>query len=190
MASYETFEQSAACPCGLGTLRRVLYSSNNTFGGSWTGQATLVCSSCCIYWAIDGQDNLKPQAHLRPEWIKQVELDELTSKIWFLQKTISTHIEVALQREFTRLNATTKAAQHRLLQKSNLNAGSYRQYLRDGLRSVVSQIDPDSIIECEDLVKELDSIDHELLELQAQSQQWYLKNKHHLFYKTEWRFSI
>ena len=188
MASYETLEQAAACACGLGKLSRDLYSSNNTFGSSWTGQATLVCSSCCLYWEIDGQDNLKPQAHLRPVWIKQVELDELTSEVRFLQKTIKTQIEVALRREFTRLKATTKAAQHRLLQKTNLNAGSYRQYLRDGLRSVLSEIDPDSIIECEALVRELDSVKRELKEIQTLYQIWYLENKHRLFHKTDWRF--
>ena len=187
MASYEILQQTAICVCGQGKLERDVYSSNQSFGGIWKGQANIACAKCSKYWKFNTQDNLVPKDYLKPVWIKQSSSDALNTKIQFIQKEINNHIEAALLREFNRVSATTKAAQHRLLQKSNLNVGSYRQYLRDGLRSVLSKIDPDSIIGCKDLVKELEAVKYELQELQAQYQLWHLDNKHHLFYKTDWR---
>ena len=187
MASYETLDQAAVCACRQGKLKRDLYSPNYPFGQASTGQATIACNKCSQYWEFDGQDNLRPKSHLKPIWIKQDELDALSTKVRFLQKAIDKKIEAALCCKFIELNATTKAAQHRLLQRSNLYAGSYRQYLRDGLQPVLSKIDTKSIVECEALVQELDSVKYELQELQAQHQLWYLENKHRLFHKSEWR---
>lgn len=187
MASYETLDQVAVCACRQGKLKRDFYSPNYPFGQTSTGQATIACKKCNQYWEFDGQDNLRPKSNLRPIWIKQDELNALSTKVRFLQKTIDKHIEASLRCKFIKLNATTKAAQYRLLQSSSLYAGSYRQYLRDGLQPVLSKIDTKSIVECEALVKELDSVEYELQELQAQYQLWYLENKHSLFHKSEWR---
>lgn len=187
MASYETLEQTANCVCGQGKLEREFYSSNNRYGGAWTGQAKITCIKCSQYWEFDSQDDLRPKPHLKPLWHKSDEMSALAAKVNYLKTEINRHIESALLREFNRVNAKTKAAQHRLLQKSKIYTGSYRQYLRDGLRPVMSKIDTESIVECEDLVKELDSAEYDLSVIRAEYTEWCLVNKYRLRYIAQWR---
>ena len=188
MASYEILEQTANCVCGQGKLRRDLYSPNYPFGQPSFGQTTIACNKCSQYWEVNSQGDLRPKRHLKPLWHKSDEMSALSEKVRFLKTEINRHIESALLREFNRVNAKTKVAQHRLLQKSKIYMGSYRQYLRDGLRPVLSKIDTESIVECEDLVKELDSVEYELSVLNAQYQEWYLINKYRLRHTAQWCF--
>lgn len=187
MASYEYIPISAACPCGKGSLKRMVASPNYPHGIPSLGSIEFNCNQCSLHWSVGYREDRLFHSK-RQSCPARVPLSAANNLRYSLLQKIEDLKKIALREELQAAGAKTKAAECRYLVRRKLFDGSYRTYLRGGQWQAVSRMDPSSIPECASLLEELKSTDETIRALRAESDRWLEEHRQECEFQLVWHF--